>query len=251
VIRFTPESYVVQGTRLTINYMSIFLSKGGNLLTEGRSERGGGLAAGLLPGVQIFPINLRCEITGPAEGCAGDTSGVNMMAYKDYCVTVLDKVIGAFRTGADVPRRSESLDAMRFARLDRNNAVTSLYPSLPDSLGLWEEVVKAGRFFDPRVRGFTFVELYNPAYWMNAKFIKAQGCFHPMYRMRSRSTASPVDNAAAAIWITKYQDVDPDEMGTGIAAPSVHFGFELWYFNRAAVDAIINTVFERWGIRAP
>ena len=251
VILFTPESYVGQGTRLTINYLSIFLSKGGHLLTEGRSERGGGLAAGLLPGVQIFPINLRCEITGPAEGCAGDTSGVNMMAYKDYCVTVLDKVIGAFRTGADVPRRSESLDAMRFARLDRNNAVTSLYPSLPDSLGLWEEVVKAGRFFDPRVRGFTFVELYNPAYWMNAKFIKAQGCFHPMYRMRSRSTASPVDNAAAAIWITKYQDVDPDEMGTGIAAPSVHFGFELWYFNRAAVDAIINTVFERWGIRAP
>ena len=251
VILFTPESYVGQGTRLTINYVSIFLSKGGRLLTEGRSDRGGGLAAGLLPAVQIFPLNLRCEITGPSEGCEGDTSGVNMMAYKEYCVSVLDKVVGVFRTGPDIPRRYESLDAMSYARLDRTDPVTARYPALPDSLGLWEEIVKAGRFFDPRVRGFTFVELYNPAYWMNAKLIKAQGCFHPMFRMRSRSMASPVDKATAAIWVTKYENLDPAQTPTGTAAPSVHFGFELWYFNRTAVNAIMNTVFELWGIRAP
>ena len=250
VVRFTPESLIGQGTRVTVNYLAIFLSKGGHLLTEGRSDRSGGLAGMLLADAQIFPMNLKCEITGNAEGCEGDTSGVNSMAYKDYCVTVLDKIAASFRTDSDMPSRVQSTDGMTHAYRDDSDPVTAATPGLPDSLGLWEEIVKPDRFFDPRKRGFFYVEIYDPAYWMGLKKVESQKCFHPMYRMRTRSTNSPVDETPIALWLTKYQNVDPDDAGAGVAAPSVHFGFELWFFDHTTVKTIIDIVFDKWGIRA-
>ena len=251
LVLFTPESQVGQGTRITVNYLSIFLSKGGHLLTEGRSDRGGGLASCLPTASQVFPLNVRCEITGPTEGCEGDTSGVNTMAYKDYCVTVLDKVVGVFRTGADMPIRRELQDALRSAYLDATDPFSAAHPALPPALELWDEITKPDRFFDPRRRGFTYVELYDPKYWLDRKYIKSQGCYHPLYRMNARSIVSPVDKAALALWITKYAAIDPDEDGSGVAAPSVHFGTELWFFNRAQVDAIIDDLLRTWEIRNP
>jgi hypothetical protein len=41
--------------------------------------------------------------------------------------------------------------------------------------------------------------------------------------------------------------VAPDAPG-GTAAPSIHFGFPLWYFSHESVDSIAGVVFERWGI---
>ena len=250
IIQFTPESQIGTGSKLTVNYLSIFLSKGGHLLTEGRSDRMGGLGAALQPSAMVYPMNLRCEITGSKSGCEGDTSGVNSMPYREYCVTMLDKVSGVFRSGADMPTRRDALDALQYALRADADPVTAANPTLPATLDLWEEVTKNGRFFDPRVRGYTYVEIYDPQYWMDAKQTKSQNCFHPMYLMRARNTASPVNNTAIALWLTKYQNVDPDESGPGVAAPSVHIGFELWFFNRAAVNQLIDVIFTKWGIKA-
>jgi hypothetical protein len=199
----------------------------------------------------VFPLGLKCEIKGPVEGCEGDTSGVNSMAYKDYCVSIIDKVRGTFRTGTDMPVRRESLDGFSYAKRDNADPVTASLTGLPDSLGLWAEIVKPGRFFDPRQRGFLFVEAYDPEYWMRRNSLTSQTCFHPMYRMRARSTASPLHRQPVALVLTKYQDVDADGMPGGtVAAPSFHFGFELWFFDPAAVDAIMKVILDRWGIRA-
>jgi hypothetical protein len=249
VVRFTPESWVTIGTPHEVNYLPLFLAKGGHLWTLGRSDRGGGLAAVLAPYVQEFPINLACEITGTRQDCDGDQSGIYSMPYKDYCVTVLDKVVGVFRTDPEMPPRSVDFDAMRFAYKDETSMYNTPYPGLPGELQLWNEVTAPGRFFDPEVRGFTYVEIYDPMYWMDVTAVQNQDCFAPMYRMKTRNTLSPVNNTTVALWLTKYEEVVP-QVESGVAAParSVHFGFPLWFFDRAAVDQIVDVIFDEWQI---
>ena len=123
----------------------------------------------------------------------------------------------------------------------------NLDPNLPKSLVLWDEVTKAGRYFDPSVRGFYYVEAYNPAYWMNFKKIGQQSCFHPMFRMKARASQSVLNNACVAFWTTKYENVVADVPGA-VAAPSVHFGFPLWFFNRDQVDQTADAIFKEWQI---
>jgi hypothetical protein len=253
VIRFTPESMIGSNPTLVTNYLSMFLAKGGHLLTEGQADRSGGLAACLLPMAQSFPMNLRCEITGNQAGCDGDLSGVNTIAYRDYCVTMLDKVVGAFRRDADMPTRMVRVDCMTHA-VRADDPVASALASLPDRLDLWEEITKPGRYFDPaapapRPGGFTFVEAYDPAYWMSRNSVTSQSCFHPMFRMRTRSSVSVLDNTAVALVLTKHENVAPPAPGA-VAAKSFHFGFPLWYFNRQQVNRIISVVFTEWQIMA-
>jgi len=251
IIRFTPESQIETGSQLVVNYLSIFLAKGGHLLTEGRSDRTGGLAALLQPNAMVFPLNLRCEITGPREGCDGDTSGVYSIAYRDYCITMIDKITGTFRSGIDMRIRREYIDGLDYATRDDTDSITAGTPGLPATLTLWEEITKVGRYFDPRVRGFNYVEIYDPAYWMIQKQARSQSCFHPMYRMHARNLSSPVHDTAIALWVTKYAGIVPDvDSGVAVAAPSAHFGFELWFFNRTQVNAIIDLIFEKWSIKA-
>jgi len=248
LIKFVPENLVTQGTSITLNYLPIFLNKGGHLLTLGNSKGTSGLAA-TIPVSIAFPVYLKCEINGNTEGCERDTFGVDCMPYKDYCVSVIDKVRGVFRTGADIPRRYLSQDALADAYLAEDDSMNLEYPGLPRQLHLWGEVTKPGRFYDPSVRGLDLVEVYNPEYWMERSFINPLPCFHPIYRMHSRSTVSPINNAAVALWITKYADVEPDvSAGIAVKAPSFHFGFPLWYFDRSEVDSLMNVIFSEWRI---
>jgi hypothetical protein len=256
VIKFIPESQIGTGSQVTVNYLSLFLAKGGHLLTEGNSERVGGLAAGLLPIAQVFPMSLKCEITGNTTGCEGDTSGVNSYAYKDYCVSMLDKIVGGLRTEQDMPtRRVRNYDCMIHATRT-TDAYHDSIPGFPAQLDLWSEVTAAGRFFDlnapdPRPGGFTLAEIYDPKYWMDRNFTRSQPCFHPIYRMRSKNTLSALNNTAISLFVTKYENIEPDvESGLRVAAPSFHFGFELWYFNRSQINDIINTIFREWQILA-
>jgi hypothetical protein len=251
VILFTPESMVGAGTTPVTNSLAMFLRKGGHLLTEGRAERGGGLAACLQAAAQVFPLNLRCEITGPRTDCSGDTSGVNTIAYRDFCVTMIDKVVGTFRSDADMPmRRVRNYDCMSYA-VKADDPVTQALVGLPDQLDLWSTVTQPGRYFDPMAPepypgGFTYVEAYDPAYWMNRNMVGSQPCFHPMFLMRTKNSSSALNNAAAALVLTKYENVVPST--GGVAAKSFHFGFPLWFFNRTQVDQIMHVVFAEWQI---
>jgi len=248
VVRFIPESYIGSVFPLPFNYLAYYLSSGGHLWTSGRSDRQGGLAAVLwLERAQVFPLYLKCEITGPRTGCTGDTSGVRSMAYRDYCVSVLDKAVCPPRESPSMPVRRSDWDAMAWAFKDSVDQITAIHPGIPKKLVLWEEVTKPGRFFDPQVQGFTYVEVYNPAYWMAAAGSVSQSCFHPIYRMRTRNSHSAVNNQVVAFWTTKYASVVAPVPGA-VAAPSVHFGFPLWFFNRAEVDSIADVVFDTWGI---
>lgn len=240
LIEFHPEG----DPEAQSNILLFYLAAGGHLWTSGRQEKLGGLSA-VGPFGMAFPCNLRCEIWGPTLGCA-DTSGVTSFAYRDYCVTALDKVWAEFRQDVNLNRSLER-DAMSSGYKDASNALTNKYPMLPDSLKLWDVITMPGRFFDPTVRGFYYVEIYNPGYWLNYTNAKAQSCFHPMYRMVTRYPYSLINNQVIAFWFTKYAHIVPEAPET-IAAPSVHFGIPLWFFDHTAVETIADVIFTEWGI---
>ena len=247
MVRFTPESMLNPTRTSKFNYLAYYVSAGGHIWTEGRSDSRGGLGAVLAIYNQSFPRNLRCEIAGTNTGCEGDTSGVNSIAYRIYCVTILDKVIAPPRIDSRMPNRDVDHDALSYAFKDTEEPLTTGHAGLPNKLTLWSQVTKSGMFFDPLVQGFTYVELYDPAYWMNITHVSSQGCFVPMYRMRARNVTSPVNDGVVAFWTTKFDGVVADAEGA-VGAPSVHFGVPLWFFNRAQVDSIADVIFKEWDI---
>jgi hypothetical protein len=260
VIQFTPETKISESA-IPINFLAIFLAKGGHILTEGGSERGSGLAM-ILPLVSNtargFPLNIKCEILGNSDGCEGDTSAVNSYAYKDYCVTMLDKIDAtSFRTDPDMPmRRIRNYDCMYPGAVKSLDAWHDSVPGMPSELNLWSVILGAGRYYAPnepgsRPGGFTPVEVYDPYYWMNRNNVSSQACFHPMYRMKAKNTNSVLNNQTVAIFVTKYANVVPDvTAGVAVAAPSAHFGFELWFFDRTQGKAIMDALFRKWQILA-
>jgi hypothetical protein len=196
-----------------------------------------------------FPLYLRCEMLyGPGHGCV-DTTGAGTMPYRDFCVTVLDKVYGVFRDDPAMPWRNNEYDALFLAYLDDEDPVTGSVPGLPGYLHLWKEVTRPGRFFDPLVRGFHYVEIYDTKYWMKANNLRSQPCFHPLYRMRSRNSRSAVDHSVVAFWTTKHMNAK-NESPAYVPAPSVHFGIPLWFFDRNEVYALADAIFRMWRIEA-
>ncbi|UCF04156.1 MAG: hypothetical protein JSV33_09395 [bacterium] len=254
IVHFVHENSIGQGTGRESNYISAFPQIGGHLWTLGRSDRDGGLAAVLDHTAQSFPLNLECEIAGPRSDCEGNRSGIYSMAYQDYCVTMLDKIKGIFRTDAGMPDRfGDQYDVLMYAYKDETDFMTAAFPGLPARLALWEEVTKPGMYFEPDTLdgpgGFTYAEIYDPEYWMMQNSVQSQPCFHSIYRMRAKEPESVLDNCTVAIWLTRYEDIVPNvSSGIALAAPSVHFGFPLWFFSRTAVDSISNVIFETWGI---
>jgi hypothetical protein len=255
LILFMPEE-IAPSSSTVINYLPIFLSKGGHIWTLGRSDRSGGLAATLQPSAQVFPMSLECEFWGNSGECDEFKSGTQSMPYRDYCVTMLDKIQANFRTGDEIPLRwLYHYDVMTHAYRDDLDFHTAVRPGMPERLELWEEVTAPGRYFDPdssaTLGGFTYVEIYDPDYWMNHKNTYSRPCFHPIYRMKAKNGESVLNDCAIAIWMTRYDDVIPDvAAGTAAAAPSLHFGFPLWFFARSQVDSIVQVVFDEWEIAA-
>ena len=85
---------------------------------------------------------------------------------------------------------------------------------------------------------------------MDYNFLADQPNFHPMYRMRAWNITSPLHHQAIAIWVTKYEDVLPEvAAGPAVAAPSVHMGFPLWFFDHDKANQIADVIFEEWGIK--
>ena len=246
LMRYTSEQNVGGAvSNVKYNILSYYLSFGGHLWTVGKADRDGGLAANIWR--LVFPVYLKCERrTGPGSGCQ-DTTGVNYFPYRDYCVSMLDKAYGVFRQETDMPMRRLDYDAMMHAIVDTRDFVTASHPDLPGALHLWEKVTEPGKFFDPMVRSFHYIELYDPAYWMRRNDLKSRSCFHPMYRMKSRNTRSPINDAVIAFWSTKYAEVQSEAPGA-VAAPSVHFGMPLWFFDREEVDSLANVIFREWNI---
>ena len=244
--QFIPSSYIGRyGSKY--NYLKSYLSYGGHVWTSGKSDREGGFGALLMFWGRVFPRNLACEIFSLSEGCALDTTGVHSMAYEEFCITVLDKVWGAMRSDVRENLRNFDNDALSLGLKDDSDYITAAHPDLPDSLELWWKVVRPGMFFDPQVRGFNYVELYDTEYWLNIINVRTQSCLHPLYRMRTRNTRSVVNNAIFAFWTTKNAHVVADIPGA-IAAPSVHFGAPLWFFERDQVNAIADVIFKEWQI---
>lgn len=245
VMRFVPESLIGAVRHEVPNLVSIFLRAGGAAWTLGRSDGAGGLAASIEQGRRFFPLDLGCEIAGPDPGCA-DRSGMRTLAWEGYCVSVIDKVLGQLRDDGRMPeRRLDHFDVLRFAERADEDPLTALCPGLPERLELREEVTAEGSWFcaDSTCSpgGFTYVEVYDPAYWLAAAGIGSRHCFHPIYRMRAADPASPLDGQPVAVWAEGFE-------GTAFP-PSAHFGFPLWYFRPESVDSIAEAIFRTWGIR--
>lgn len=255
IIRFIPESMLIDADILGMNKIAIFMRKGGHMWSLGRSDYGAGLAAVLYPEAMIFPLKLSCEITGPRGNCSGDRSGIESMAHYDYCVSIIDKVNGNFRDDAGMPwRETAHFDAMVSAYRDILDPMTAYDPNIPERISLRAEVTAPGSFFSTDslsdLGGFTYVEVYDPAYWMAARNSIASSCFHPLFRMKAASEESALNDCTIAFWTTRYADVMPEgTAGGAVAAPSVHFGFPLWFFEESSADSIAGAIFERWQIR--
>ncbi len=250
IIEFTPESQLGQGGQVSVNYLSLFLTKGGHIWTLGRSD---GVRRGLAAmfGLKItpeFPVSLKYDFT-----TGEDTSSVNCMGYKDYCVSLVDKMLKGSGT---------YVHHMMYGILDTGDDVTMEYAdALPETLALWSEATADGMFFDPDLQpppyprdqtaGLTYVEAYDVEESMRERGIDvSQSCFHPMYLQKTYNSRSEFNESPVALWLTKYDHVVPTSMGVpvGIAAKSFHFGFPLWWFDRDDVDAIVEVIFDEWQI---
>ena len=238
IVYYTPSG--TAGIR-NLNFLTYYLAFGGHLWTVGEGHRSASLAACLYS--NLFPLYIRCEFWGPSPNCT-NTTGENTMAYRDFCVSALDKAEGLFPKTYLGVRRLD-YDAMRNAWLDRTDPLIAGMEGLPSKLVLWDKVTEPGMFFNPFVRGFHYVEYYDPEYYMNYLGKRSQSCFHPMYRATAMNSWSVVHNATVAFWYSKYASVQASPPGC-VAAPSVHIGFPLWFFNRAQVDSLATTIFHQW-----
>jgi hypothetical protein len=236
LVYYTPEG---SQTPLTLNFLKYYLRSGGHLWTVGEGHRRGNLSSCVY--TKTFPCNLRCEFYGPSEGC-GSRTGLGTMAYEDFCVTVLDKADGSFNVALGVDRRLD-YDPMRYARLDHSDPVTASLTGLPERLELWEETTKPKRFFEKR--GFNYIEVYDPAYYMHYTGSLSQSCFHPMYRNVALNGRSVIHDAAVVFLHNRYSHVVAPADGC-VGAPSVHFGFPLWFFKREQVDSLASAIFGMW-----
>ena len=169
------------------------------------------------------------------------------MPYRDYCVNVVDKIEGIFKLTMPY-YRDKSLDAIRFMELEERDYFSGSIEGFPKKLELWEVVTRPGMFFDPDIRGFHYAEIYDPLYSLMIFGTTSQSCFHPIYRMQAISTRSAIHNQPVAFWTTKHINAGGSISGT-IAAPSVHFGLPLWFFDRAQVDSIADAIFNIWEIK--
>ncbi len=251
LVRFVPEGAITIDEEMIINFLPYYMAFGGHLWTCGESNRLGGLAAVVPSYNQVFPLVIKCQTFDPYATSCDNIIGVGTMAYKEYCVSVLDKVEGIFRSHEYIPGyvlRDTEYDAMSYGYLDESDPITGSMPGFPRKLELWDVVMRAGNFYDPTVRGFIPVEVYDPEYWLVYNRITPQSCLHPIYRIRTRHSRSCINDQTVAFWTTKYADVCPMAEGA-VAAPSVHFGFPLWYFDRAQVDSIATVIFQTWNIK--
>jgi hypothetical protein len=247
MVRYVPETSVGQAGVVRFSFLGYYLVSGGHIWSEGKSDQYGGLGAVLPILSQTYPRNFRCEINATSQGCQ-DTSGASSIGYRLYCVTVIDKVRGGWRNDPRMPDRSPDYDALMYALKDTHEPRTLAHPELPDTLRLWERVTRDGMYFDPKVRGLSFVEIYNPAYWMRIVGAQKQDCFCPMYRIKTRyTTLSPINGDVVAFWATRYANVEADAPGA-VPAPCVQFGLPLWYFDRDQVNAIADAIFREWNI---
>ena len=133
---------------------------------------------------------------------------------------------------------------MRNAWLDRTDPLIAGMEWLPHRLDLWERVTRTGMFFNPAVRGFLYVEYYDPEYYMDYLGKGSQDCYHPMYRSTTMNSWSVNYHSTVAFWYTKYASVKASPAGC-VAAPSVHIGFPLWFFNRSQVDSLSTAIFKQ------
>jgi hypothetical protein len=238
IVKYTPSG---TAGMLNLNFLTYYLAFGGHLWTVGEGHRSGSLAACLEN--NLFPLYIRCEFWGSSVNCS-NTTGENTMAWRDFCASALDKAEGLFPKTYLGVRRID-YDAMRYAWLDRTDPLIAGMGWLPHKLELWDKVTEPGMFFDPWERGFLYVEYYDPEYYMNYLGKNSQPCFHPMYRATTMNAHSVVYNSTVAFWYTKYADVEASPPGC-IAAPSVHIGFPLWFFDRAQVDSLSTAIFNVW-----
>jgi len=242
LVKYNPEGRYAPSVNLKINYLRYYLALGGHLWTLGESHRNGGLASVLAQNDQVFPCYIRCELFGPSSGCS-NTSGENTIAWDNMCVSVLDKVEAIFKTW--LPRRDIDRDAMHHAYLDPSDPYVASMAGFPQKLELWDKVTEPGHFFDPAVRGFHYVELYDTDHYMSMVGAKSQSCFHPLYRHYARITRSPLHRQPVAFWYSRHAHVNAGRPGC-VAAPSVHFGFPLWFFDRLQADSAATAVFDVW-----
>ncbi len=250
---FIAESEAGAGTSMELNLVRLFLRAGGHVLSYGYSDRSGGglvdcfdgadLTRSERGGQQRFPLSMQDDLILNS----GDNSYEVCMAYDDYGVSVIDRV-------AYCDQEDFAVNSMKMVIVDKNDPVTSMYPGLPDTINLLEEITTNGMFWDEGFWGSSrcglwYVEAFDGPVHMEEKGISRHlDWFHPMYRMKACSGLSSFEDAPVALILTRNAN-RLSYSGTGVAANSFHFGFPLWYLEHEAVEKIFEIIFTEWQIK--
>ncbi len=257
-IRFVGESEAAEistGSEISVNLIKLFLHTGGHVLTYGFSARSGGGLSDCFDEDDFdrkerqndprFPLSIDNDLIENDD----DDSYEDCMVYADYGVRVLNKV--DFADYDDLADNS-----MTMAILDRNDPVTSMYPGLPDTLKLNQDITGPGWWWDwnqessdPSRYGLWYVESFDSSDDMEyAGITRHLDWFHPMYRMKACNELSEFNNSPVGLILTRNAYRVPIR-GTSIPANSFHFGFPLWYIEHESVEKIFETIFTEWQIK--
>jgi hypothetical protein len=226
------------------NTLALYLAGGGSVLTCGRTDRTGGFYETFA----VPPLLPASVLDEPLIDEYDPELARFSMAHGDYYITVIDKVRGYFKTGDEFPpdyRHDIDYDALSWAYESGDAADLDF----PDTLALDDLVTCPVCFFNRQERGFWYVEVYDPEYYMDFIGATSHPCFTPIYRMKARSTRSPLHDQPIAIMGTIGGGPGSCEPYRPTSYNSYHFGFPLWFFEHEKVEQIAEEIFRSWEIR--
>jgi hypothetical protein len=206
-----------------------------------------------------YPLIFRFELDGDQDGNyidqlqRGNLVGDESFGYRDACLDVLD--VAYFNSVGRLRAQFEEgcpVNLMRDndPKNDGLRVALPLDPQFPQ-MELRMEVATPGYAYGPENRGLN-TELYNPPYFAfcdAATLNRLRDCFQPIYGNGCLNESSRLYNAPVAFWSSAYAAVEPD-IDDGVAARSVYFGFEPFYFKPYQVRKMLDIIlFEEWQLR--
>jgi hypothetical protein len=250
--RFNSPTATADAGKVEPNLLALYMAAGGHVLLVGSQPLSMSINKSYFAGAS-FPIILRYESAGDQDGSYGNGPiGENSFAYRDYCLEVLDVAFSNAsyrREFCRVLKRFAPVDGMRTVlRVDTRDYNGYAFP---ETMEMNSVVTQPGFYYERDGYG---TELYNPLYFTNCDTAiiryprHPRACIQPIFRQRTASPSSIVNNVMVAYWTSTFAGIQPKQ---GIPARSAVWGFEPYFFNKAKVKQALDVVlFGEWQLDA-
>jgi hypothetical protein len=234
------------------NLPAVFLIAGGHLLICGKQPMTLVINRNITR-YRKFPLIFKYELGKDQDGHYYnqiiEPVGIHSFACRDMCLDVLDIAYPDYFSLRNMWDNECGVEEIREVR-PKEDGLREAIPMDPNfpRLQLRPEVAGPGKHFAPESRGLNS-EMYNPQYFSCGSYdLGPQDCFEPIYGLGCLARYSPLYGSPVAVWTSKYADVVPDiDGGVAVAARSVLWGFEPFYFEPALVRQALEVIlFDEW-----